>query len=43
MRREWTDREVKYLNNRYLKQSVETTAKKLNRSVPSVKGKARNF
>lgn len=29
MRREWTDREVKYLNNRYLKQSVETTAKRL--------------
>ena len=43
MRREWTDREVKYLNNRYLKQSVETTAKKLNRSIPSVKGKARKL
>lgn len=43
MRREWTEREVKYLNNRYLKQSVETTAKKLNRSIPSVKGKARKL
>ena len=34
---------LKYLNNRYLKQSVETTAKRLNRSIPSVKGKARKL
>ena len=43
MRREWTDKEVKYLNNRYLKQSVETTAKRLNRSIPSVKTLAKCF
>lgn len=39
-RREWTDREVSYMYKRYLRQSVETTAKFLNRSVSSVKHKA---
>ena len=40
MRREWTDWEVKYLEKKYVGQSVERTAERLNRSVNSVKRKA---
>ena len=40
MRREWTKDEETYMYRRYLNQSVETTAKFLNRSVSSVKHKA---
>lgn len=39
-RREWTKDEETYMYRRYLNQSVETTAKFLNRSVSSVKHKA---
>ena len=40
MRREWTDWEVKYLEKKYVGQSVERTAERLNRSIASVKRKA---
>ena len=43
MRREWTEQEVNYLKSRYLKQPVEITAKKLNRTKMSVKRKAVNI
>ena len=39
-RKEWTKDEETYMYRRYLNQSVETTAKFLNRSVSSVKHKA---
>lgn len=42
-RREWTKDEETYMYRRYLNQSVETTAKFLNRSVSSVKHKARKL
>ena len=40
MRREWTKEEELYLEKKYLKQPVEKTAKKLKRSISSVKHKA---
>ena len=40
MRREWTEWEVKYLEKKYVGQPVERTAKKLNRTINSVKRKA---
>ena len=40
MRREWTDWEVRYLEKKYVGQPVERTAKKLNRTINSVKRKA---
>ena len=40
MRREWTEREVKYLEKKYVGQPVEKTAERLNRSIASVKRKA---
>lgn len=40
MRREWTEWEVKYLEKKYVGQPVERTARKLNRSINSVKRKA---
>ena len=40
MRREWTEWEVRYLEKKYVGQSVERTAKKLNRTINSVKRKA---
>lgn len=42
-RKEWTDSEVKYMKRYYLRQPVEDTAAFLNRSIFSVKGKARNL
>lgn len=39
-RRNWTEREEKYMESRYLYQPVEITAKRLKRSVCSVKKKA---
>lgn len=39
-RRKWTEREEKYLESKYLYQSVEITAKRLKRSKSSVKKKA---
>lgn len=39
-RRKWTEREGKYMESRYLYQPVEITAKRLKRSVCSVKKKA---
>ena len=39
-RRKWTEREEKYMESRYLYQPVEITAKRLKRSVCSVKKKA---
>ena len=42
-RREWTKDEETYMYRRYLNQSVETTAKFLDRSVSSVKHKARKL
>ena len=42
-RREWIKDEETYMYRRYLYQSVETTAKFLNRSVSSVKHKARKL
>ena len=43
MRREWTDWEVQYLERFYLRQSVERTAKRLNRTVSSVIHKAQRL
>ena len=40
MRREWTEWEVRYLEKKYVGQPVEKTAKKLNRTINSVKRKA---
>ena len=40
MRREWTEWEVRYLEKKYVGQPVERTAKKLNRTINSVKRKA---
>ena len=40
MRKEWTEWEVRYLEKKYIGQPVEKTAKRLNRSVNSVKRKA---
>lgn len=40
MRREWTEWEVRYLEKKYVGQPVERTARKLNRSINSVKRKA---
>lgn len=40
MRREWTEKEVAYLNKKYIYQPVEKTAKALDRTVASVKHKA---
>lgn len=42
-RKSWTEDEIKYINLMYGKQSVEKTAKKLKRSVSSVKHKARDL
>ena len=39
-RREWTKDEETYMYRRYLYQSVESTAKYLDRSISSVKHKA---
>ena len=43
MRREWTEWEVRYLEKKYVGQPVERTAKKLNRTINSVKRKAANM
>lgn len=43
MRRKWTEQEKNYLNKRYCKQPVATTAKVLGRTVVSVKRKARSL
>lgn len=40
MRREWTEWEMQYLEKKYLKQPISVTAKRLGRSVESVKQKA---
>ena len=40
MRREWTDKEINYMNKFYLRQPICKTADKLNRTVASVKHKA---
>lgn len=42
-RREWTDREVSYMYKRYLKQPVEITTNKLDRTISSVKHKTRKL
>lgn len=40
MRRNWTEQEEKYMEKKYTSQPVETTAKKLDRTIVSVKRKA---
>ena len=42
-RRNWTEREEKYMESRYLYQPVEITAKRLKRSVCSVKKKQQGW
>jgi hypothetical protein len=43
MRKNWTERETKYLESYYESRSVEYIAKKLGRSIPSVKHKAQQI
>lgn len=43
MRREWTKQEESYMEKKYLKQPVEKTAKKLNRTIASLKHKAQKM